>query len=633
MIMVEADNNIQQFCMVYFSEFKELPESPDNMPYIKMVNMTAHNGCKKLQSVNLYGKVALIKDTANCTLDKVVVHFKAAQAYGIIISTPRFKVDNIVIDRNDSRRVDLVVGFVTEATSNSLLSLMKPKEPLLTKLFTKKNMSFDFSLIVIWLVAVFTLGVGSYWSGLVKHEIYQHEVGRCTHVGAGATADEAARERSSKSDNLMDEESSLDVSPVLVTLFVICMGVMLLLLYFFFQYLVFFIIGMFALASVVSLIGVLEPLIYMVPLGTTRIPKNMCPCFHGPLEIRQLMLIVFAISLSVTWVVLRHHPQSWILQDLLGVAFSINMLKTLRMPNLMICSVLLVLLFFYDIFFVFITPFLTMKGESIMVEVARGGNSQEQLPMVLRVPHLNNESLSVCFSQFSLLGFGDILVPGLLVAYCHGFDLLNTRNRVYFLSGIIFYGVGLVVTFVALYVMRTPQPALLYLVPATLIPTVCIAWCRGQLREIWNGSRPIPLELAAPPPALPAMPSRTISDARGSPSPTGAQGPRRAGSPVRHPPSPVPASPSINYQPDVPLLSAAEHHRGDALPRFGPPNVYQHLGDEDNGAEGAVGEDDGKAAGAGKTHDAKEAGESSPLNVWGEGQPLVDYMSTSVRQS
>lgn len=70
---------------------------------MKMVNMTAHDGCKKLQSVNLHGKVALIKDTANCTLDKVVLHFKAAQAYGIIISTPRFKVVSFVCSRRRTR--------------------------------------------------------------------------------------------------------------------------------------------------------------------------------------------------------------------------------------------------------------------------------------------------------------------------------------------------------------------------------------------------------------------------------------------------------------------------------------------------------------------------------------------------
>ncbi|XP_064471142.1 signal peptide peptidase-like 2A [Ornithodoros turicata] len=486
-ITADVDNEMHQYCMVYFSEFKELPENPDKMGYMQLVNLTSQDGCKKLRSVNLHGKIALIKQTNNCTFDKVVLHYKAAHAYGIISATPRTRVDGIIFDSNDTRHLGIVVGFVPDTTAVSLLSLMKPKQPLMVKMFTKKNLAFDFSLVIIWVVAVFTVAVGSYWSGLVKHELYQHEVGRCTSTTHATEGDDRTV---SKAENPLDEESSLNVSPILVTLFVICMGAMLLLLYFFFQYLVFFIIGMFALASVVSIIGVLEPFIYMIPIGTTRIPKTLCPCFHGPLEIRQLALIMFAISLSVSWVVLRHHSQSWILQDLLGVAFSINMLKTLRLPSLMICTVLLVLLFFYDIFFVFITPFLTMKGDSIMVEVAKGGGSQEQLPMVLRVPHFSNEALAVCLSQYSLLGFGDILVPGLLVAYCHGFDLVAAKGRYYYLTSTFFYGVGLVATFMALYMMKMAQPALLYLVPATLVPTVCLALFRGQFSEIWHGVKP-----------------------------------------------------------------------------------------------------------------------------------------------
>lgn len=170
-VMAESDNNVHQFCMVYFSEFKELPDDPDKMAYLKMVNLTAQDGCKKLQSINLHGKVALIRDSANCTLDRVVMHYKAAQAFGIIISTSKSKVDNIIVSRNETKHMDLVVGFVTDATGRTLLSLMKPKEPLMTKMFTKKTVPFDKSLIVIWLVAVFTLGVGAYWSGLIKHEM------------------------------------------------------------------------------------------------------------------------------------------------------------------------------------------------------------------------------------------------------------------------------------------------------------------------------------------------------------------------------------------------------------------------------------------------------------------------------
>lgn len=35
------------------------------------------------------------------------------------------------------------------------------------------------------------------------------------------------------------------------------------------------------------------------------------------------------------------------------------MIRQVRLPSLKICTLLLVLLFFYDIFFVFITPFFT----------------------------------------------------------------------------------------------------------------------------------------------------------------------------------------------------------------------------------------------------------------------------------
>lgn len=49
------------------------------------------------------------------------------------------------------------------------------------------------------------------------------------------------------------------------------------------------------------------------------------------------------------------------------------------------------------------------------------------------------------------------------------------------------YAVGLQITYVGLYMMNTAQPALLYLVPFTLIPAVIVGWCRGELNLLWNG--------------------------------------------------------------------------------------------------------------------------------------------------
>lgn len=40
--------------------------------------------------------------------------------------------------------------------------------------------------------------------------------------------------------------------------------------------------------------------------------------------------------------------------------------------------------------------------------------SPSKLPMVLKVPRLNSSPLALCDRPFSLLGFGDILVPGIV---------------------------------------------------------------------------------------------------------------------------------------------------------------------------------------------------------------------------
>lgn len=138
------------------------------------------------------------------------------------------------------------------------------------------------------------------------------------------------------------------------------------------------------------------------------------------------------------------------------------------------CTLLLTVLFVYDVFFVFITPFLTNVREDSFVscvmclverclsnvchtdsvflcdstergEYNGGGSGWSlwlcpswegglgykfhnsllqlrgrwrwclcllQLPMVLKVPRLNSSPLALCDRPFSLLGFGDILVPG-----------------------------------------------------------------------------------------------------------------------------------------------------------------------------------------------------------------------------
>jgi hypothetical protein len=55
------------------------------------------------------------------------------------------------------------------------------------------------------------------------------------------------------------------------------------------------------------------------------------------------------------------------------------------------------------------------------------------------------------------------------------------------------YIVGLVLTGVALFLMKSGQPALLYLVPCTLLMTFAIAKYRGELGHMWRGHQAIVL--------------------------------------------------------------------------------------------------------------------------------------------
>ena len=55
---------------------------------------------------------------------------------------------------------------------------------------------------------------------------------------------------------------------------------------------------------------------------------------------------------------------AWILQDILGFAFIVLLLLRLKFLQVWVVAVLMVLLFFYDIFMVFITPLFTTVGGS-----------------------------------------------------------------------------------------------------------------------------------------------------------------------------------------------------------------------------------------------------------------------------
>ncbi|KAL6077434.1 Signal peptide peptidase [Balamuthia mandrillaris] len=174
----------------------------------------------------------------------------------------------------------------------------------------------------------------------------------------------------------------------------------------------------------------------------------------------------------------------WALTDILAFCLGITALCFLRINNLKLATLILWMFFFYDIFWVFISPFIFK--DSVMVSVAR---RMPSLPTVIIVPR-------VFLDGYSLLGMGDIILPGLYLAFLRRFDHFNGVKNMwtggYFRVGLLSYVLGLILTIFVLVAFQAAQPALLYLVPSVYITTVFVA--RKDFNALWNNTRPTSMD-------------------------------------------------------------------------------------------------------------------------------------------
>lgn len=180
--------------------------------------------------------------------------------------------------------------------------------------------------------------------------------------------------------------------------------------------------------------------------------------------------------------------KNWVYNNFLAIIFCVHAIQFIFLGNFKNGFLLLVFLFFYDIFFVF--------GTDVMLTVAKSIDA----PIKLLFP----KNLHADPPEFSLLGLGDIVIPGIFIALCLRYDVLRTVDvaklkdlvrknqseevvkllskqaslapRPYFTGAIIGYLVAIVTTVVVMLIFDHGQPALLYLVPGVLSSVVINAW-------------------------------------------------------------------------------------------------------------------------------------------------------------
>jgi len=176
------------------------------------------------------------------------------------------------------------------------------------------------------------------------------------------------------------------------------------------------------------------------------------------------------------------YSKNWIVNNIFGISFCLMGIKVIAISNYRTGAIMLVGLFFYDVFWVFGSK--SVFGSNVMVSVATG----VEAPIKLLFPR----KMGGCgMLQHSMLGLGDIVVPGVFVAFLAKFDAVKLgqnamESYVYLNTTMVAYVLSLVTTVSVMLFFNAAQPALLYIVPFVLITSLSVAISRGELKELWD---------------------------------------------------------------------------------------------------------------------------------------------------
>ncbi|XP_047671545.1 signal peptide peptidase-like 2 isoform X2 [Tachysurus fulvidraco] len=354
----------KDYCIHFNSHWTPLPQQLQTTSAVEVYDLTPSVLCSDSDIMDgRFPDCVVMVMRGNCTFYEKVRLAQNNGAKGLLIVSKEWLIPP---QRNTSQYDEINVPLALISYTDMLDIHMRFRDRKQVVLYSPRDPLVDCSVLVIFLMAVGTVAGGGYWSGVqeIKRRMKEEQSGE--------------REET--------REETVTMTPVQIALWVGMCCLVLVLLYMYYDYLVYFFIWIFCLTSSVGLYQTLWLLVCRLPVGKCRVPENKLPYLKQRPEVRMLLLGVVCVSVSITWGVFRNDDRwAWVLQDTMGMACCLYMMKILTLPSFRACTLLLVSLLVYDVFFVFITPYITKSGESIMVEVGGGpsdSSSQEKVRLI-----------------------------------------------------------------------------------------------------------------------------------------------------------------------------------------------------------------------------------------------------------
>ncbi|KAG4992697.1 hypothetical protein AAZX31_09G237400 [Glycine max] len=433
--------------------------------------------CCSKPNNKLTGEIILVH-RGQCSFTIKANIAEEAGASAILIINYRTELFKMVCEANETD-VDIGIPAVMlpQDAGENLKNHILNNSVVSVQLYSPLRPLVDVAEVFLWLMAVGTILCASYWSAWSARE----------------SAIEQEKLLKDASDEYVNAENAgssayVEISTAAAISFVVIASCFLVMLYKLMAYwFVEVLVVLFCIGGVEGLQTCLVALLSCFKWFQHAAQTFVKVPFFGAVSYLTVAVTPFCIVFAVLWGIYRRVSFAWIGQDILGITLIITVLQIVRIPNLKVGTVLLSCAFLYDIFWVFVSKW--WFHESVMIVVARGDRSGEDgIPMLLKIPRMFDP-----WGGYSIIGFGDIILPGLLVAFSLRYDWLAKKNLRdgYFLWAMTAYGLGLLITYVALNLMDGHgQPALLYIVPFTLGTFLSLGKKRGELKVLWTRGEP-----------------------------------------------------------------------------------------------------------------------------------------------
>ncbi|KAK8823898.1 hypothetical protein WA538_001186 [Blastocystis sp. DL] len=159
------------------------------------------------------------------------------------------------------------------------------------------------------------------------------------------------------------------------------------------------------------------------------IVRNGMECVFGSSS--SIVVTVVSCVIPTAIVILWILCGSPLINNILGVCLTLSAISMIRLPSLKIVFTIFILLFFYDIFWVFFSE--RFFHQNVMVTVAQQNLTESATRVMQSVGRNVSATYHLEFpsklmirswdgSSFSYLGLGDLFIPGLLFAFIFSFQ-------------------------------------------------------------------------------------------------------------------------------------------------------------------------------------------------------------------